>query len=141
MAKTLAQTVANYTGAASRASADWLVGIQNTTVDPTALAAQAGQQAMANYASAWTSGRVAAGLQRAGKQGWIAGAVAKQQNYQTGISNAGPKYQAKMQVWLPIIDQAAATVRAMPSGSLGASQNRAAAFMAALYNAKHVQGI
>jgi hypothetical protein len=141
MAKTLAQTVANYTGAAGRASADWLAGIQATTVDPTALAAAAGNQAVANYTNAWTSGRVQAGLQRAGRAGWVAGAVAKQNNYQTGISNAGPKYQAAMQTWLPIIDQAAAQVRSMPSGSLGASQNRASAFMAALYNAKHVQGI
>ena len=141
MAKSLAQTVANYTSAAPRAQADWLTGIQNTTVDPTALAAQAGQTAVTNYTQAWTSGRVAAGLQRAGKQGWIAGATSKQQNYATGIANAGPKYQQAMGVWLPIIDQAAQAVRAMPSGSLGASQARASAFMAALYNAKHVQGI
>jgi hypothetical protein len=136
MAKTLQQTVANYTGAAGRASADWLTGIQATTVDPTQLAAQAGQQAVANYTQAWTSGRVAAGLARAGKQGWINGAVQKQGNYQTGIANAGPKYQAAMQTWLPIIDNAAAQTRAMPSGSLGASQARASFFMAQLYNAK-----
>jgi hypothetical protein len=141
VAKSLQQTVANYTGAAGRAQADWLSGIQATQVDPTALAAQAGQVAVTNYTQAWTSGRVAAGLQRAGKAGWIAGAVAKQQNYATGIANAGPKYQAAMGTWLPIIDQAAAQVRAMPSGSLGASQARASAFMAILYNAKHVQGI
>jgi len=139
MAKTLQQTVANYTGAAPRAQADWLAGIQATTVDPTALAAAAGQQAVMNYTQAWTSGRVAAGLARAGKQGWIAGAQAKQQNYASGIANAGPKYQAAMQTWLPIIDNAAATVKAMPSGSLAASQARAAQFMAILYNAKRGQ--
>lgn len=136
MAKTLQQTVANYTGAAPRAQADWLAGIQSTTVDPTALAAAAGQAAVSNYTQAWTSGRVAAGLARAGKQGWIAGATAKQQNYASGIANAGPKYQAAMQTWLPIIDNAANTVRAMPSGSLAASQARASQFMALLYNAK-----
>jgi hypothetical protein len=141
MAKTLQQTVANYTGAAPRAQADWLAGVQATTVDPTALAAQAGQLAVLNYTTAWTSGRVAAGLARAGKQGWIAGSVAKQQNYATGIANAGPKYQAAMTTWLPIIDQAAAQAKAMPHGSLAASQARAAAFMAALYNAKHTQGV
>jgi hypothetical protein len=141
VAKSLQQTVANYTGAAGRAQADWLAGIQATSVDPTALAAQAGQAAISNYTNAISSGRWAAGLQRAGKQGWLAGATAKQQNYATGVANAGPKYQAAMGVWLPIIDQAANTVRAMPSGSLGASQARASAFMALLYNAKHVQGI
>lgn len=136
MAKTLAQTVANYTGAAGRAQQDWLAGIESTQVDPTALAAQAGQAAVSNYTLAWTSGRVAAGLARSGKQGWLQGARDKAQNYATGISNAGPKYQAAMQTWLPIIDSAAAQVRSMPSGSLGASQARASAFMAALYNAK-----
>jgi hypothetical protein len=136
VAKTLAQTVSNYTAAAPRAQADWLTGIQATTVDPTALAAQAGQQAMAAYQLAWTSGRIAAGLARAGKQGWIAGAVAKAQNYANGIQNAGPKYQTAMQTWLPIIDNAAAKAKAMPKGSLAASQARAASFMADLYNAK-----
>lgn len=139
MAKSLQQTVANYTGAAGRAQADWLSGIQATTVDPTALAAAAGQQAVQNYTQAWTSGRVAAGLARSGKQGWIAGSQAKQQNYANGIANAGPKYQAAMQTWLPIIDNAANTVRNMPSGSLAASQARAAQFMAILYNAKRGQ--
>ena len=137
MAKSLQQTVANYPASAPTAQADWLTGIQNTTVDPTQLAAAAGQQAVANYTQAWTSGRVAAGLLRSGKQGWIAGATAKQQNYATGIQNAGPAYQTAMQTWLPIIDQAAATVKAMPSGTLAASQARASQFMAILYNAKH----
>lgn len=137
--KTLAQTVENFTAAAPRASADWLAGIQSTQVDPTALAAQAGNVAVSNYTQAWTSGRVQAGLARSGKAGWVAGAVTKQQNFQTGIAQAGPKYQAAMQHWLPIIHQAATEVRAMPSGTLGASQARASAYMARLYNAKRGQ--
>lgn len=136
MAKSLQQTIDNYTSSAPRAQTNWLAGVQATTVDPTALAAQAGQAAVANYTSAWTTGRVQAGLARAGKQGWLAGAVAKQQNYATGIQNAGPRYQQAMQRWLPIIDAAAQQVRSMPSGSLAASQARASTFMAALYNAK-----
>lgn len=139
MAKSLQQTVANYTGSAPKAQADWLTGIQNTSVDPTQLAIQNGQQAVTNYSQAITSGRWAAKLQAAGKAGWIKGAVDKQQNYATGISNAGPKYQAAMQTWLPIIESAANNVRSMPSGTLAASQARAAAFMASLYNAKRGQ--
>ena len=139
MAKTLQQTVANYTGSAPKAQADWLTGIENTQVDPTQLAAQAGQVAASNYTQAITSGRWAAKLQASGKQGWLAGSRAKQQNYATGIANAGPKFQAAMGTWLPIIDNAAAQVRAMPSGSLAASQARAAAFMQLLYNAKRGQ--
>lgn len=136
MAKSLQQTVANYTGSAGTAQSRWLDGIQATQVDPTALAAAAGAAAVSNYTQSITSGRWAAALQRAGKQAWLSGSAAKQGNYATGIGNAGPKYQAAMQTWLPIIDNAAATVRAMPSGSLAASQARASQFMAILYNAK-----
>lgn len=139
MAKTLQQTVSNYTSSAPKAQADWLTGIEATQVDPTQLAAAAGQQAVANYSQSITSGRWAARLQAAGKAGWLRGAQTKQQNYATGIQNAGPKYQAAMQTWLPIIDNAASTVKAMPSGSLAASQARAAAFMQILYNAKRGQ--
>ena len=139
MAKTLQQTVANFTGSAPRAQTNWLAGVEATTVDPTALAAAAGQAAVANYTQAWTSGRVAQGLARAGKQGWINGARAKQQNYATGISNAGPAYQSAMTQWLPIIDNAAQTVKSMPSGTLAASQARASQFMQILYNAKRGQ--
>lgn len=136
MAKTLQQTVDNYTQSGARASQDWAAGANAYTGDPTALAAQAGQVAVANYTQAWTSGRVAAGLARSGRAGWIAGINNAGAKYQAGIAAAGPKYQRAMQTWLPIIDAAAANVRNMPSGSLAASQARANAFMAALYNAK-----
>lgn len=136
MAKSLQQTVTNFTNSAPTASADWLTGAEAYTGDPTALAAQAGTQAVQNYAQAWTSGRVQAGLQRAGRNGWITGIRNGQQKYSLGISSAGPKYQAAMSTWLPIIDSAAATVKSMPSGTLAASQARAAAFMQILYNAK-----
>jgi hypothetical protein len=140
MAKTLQQTVDNYKGSGARASADWAAGANAFSGDPTALAAQQAQAAVINYSQALSSGRWAAALARSGRQGWINGINNGQQAYQTGITNAGPKYQAAMQVWLPIIDGAAAQVRSMPSGSLAASQARASAFMAALYNAKRGQG-
>lgn len=136
MAKTLSQTVQNFTNSAGVAAGDWLAGIESTTVDPTSLAAQNGNAAVSNYSQAISSGRWAAALQRAGKAGWLAGSRAKQANYSNGIAQAGPKYQAAMQTWLPIIDNAAAQVRSMPSGSLAASQARAATFMQLLYNAK-----
>jgi hypothetical protein len=141
MAKSLQQTVDNFKNSGARASADWAAGANAFQGDPTALAAAAGQTAVMNYTNAWTSGRVAAGLARAGRQGWITGINNGQQAYQTGIANAGPKYQAKMQIWLPIIDGAAQQVRAMPSGSLAASQARASRFMQILYDAKHTQGV
>ena len=139
MAKTLQQTVDNFTNSAGRAVADWAAGANAYSGDPTALAAQAGSAAVANYTQAWSSGRIAAGLARSGRQGWINGINNAGAKYQAGISAAGPKYQRAMQTWLPIIDAAAQQVRNMPSGSLAASQARANAFMAALYNAKRGQ--
>jgi hypothetical protein len=139
VAKTLQQTVDNFKNSSATASADWVTGAQAYTGDPTALAAAAGQAAVANYSQAWTSGRVQAGLQRSGRQGWITGIQNNAQKYAMGIQNAGPKYQAAMQTWLPIIDNAAAQVRQMPSGSLAASQARATTFMQLLYNAKRGQ--
>lgn len=136
MAKTLQQTVDRYTAAGPTASQDWVTGAQGYQGDPTALAAAAGQQAVANYSQAWTSGRVQAGLQRSGRQGWITGIQNNAAKYAMAIQSAGPKYQAAMQTWLPIIDNAAQQVRAMPSGTLAASQARSAQFQALLYNAK-----
>lgn len=139
MAKTLQQTVDNFRNAAPSASTAWSAGANAYQGDPTALAAAAGAQAVSNYSQAWTSGRVAAGLQRAGRAGWIAGINANEQKYAMGIQNAGSKYQRAMSTWLPIIESVAAQVKTMPSGSLAASQARAAAFMAGLYNAKRGQ--
>ena len=136
VAKTLQQTVDNYKGSAATASADWAAGANQFQGDPTALAAAQAQAAVSNFAQAVSSGRWAAGLARSGRQGWINGVNANQQKYAMGVQNAGPKYQAAMQTWLPIIENAAQQVRQMPSGSLAASQARAAAFMQALYNAK-----
>lgn len=139
MAKTLQQTVENFKNSSATASTDWAAGANAYQGDPTALAAAAGAQAVSNYSQAWTSGRVAAGLQRAGRQGWINGINNNVQKYAMGIQNAGPKYQTAMSTWLPIIENAANQVKQMPSGSLAASQARAAAFMQLLYNAKRGQ--
>jgi hypothetical protein len=136
VAKTLQQTVDNFKNSSATASADWAAGANAFQGDPTALAAQNTQALLSNFTQAVTSGRWAQGLQRSGRQGWIAGINANQQKYAMGIQNAGPKYQAAMSTWLPIIENVAAQVKAMPSGSLAASQARAAAFMAGLYNAK-----
>ena len=139
MAKSLQQTVENFKNSSATASADWAAGANAYSGDPTALAAQNAQAALSGYSQAITSGRWQAGLQRSGRQGWINGINNNQQKYAMGIQNAGPKYQTAMQTWLPIIESAASQVKQMPSGSLAASQARAAAFMAALYNAKRGQ--
>ena len=136
MAKTLQQTVTNYVNSAPTAQQNYTAGIQASTkpIVQTAVAAQGAM--VANFNAAVTSGLWANRLQAVTDQGIKAAAVAKAQNYSTGITAGQGKYQTRMQVWLPIIDNAAATVDAMPSGTLAASINRVSQFMTILHNAK-----
>lgn len=136
MAKSLQQTVQNYVNSAPVAQANYVAGIQAST-KPIVQAAINAQAAMvANFNASVQSGLWANKLNARG-DGYIkTQAVAKAQNYSTGIVAGQNNYQARMQVWLPIIDQAAATVNAMPSGSLAASINRVTQMMTLLHNAK-----
>ena len=136
VAKDLTTTVNNWKNSTATGQQAYVQGIQGTTVDPTQLAAQNAQAALANYSQAITSGRWQAALAAAGKAKWQTNAVAKAQNWSTGIAAGESAYQQAMTTWLPIIDSAAAQVRTMASGTLAASQARSAAFMQILYNRK-----
>jgi hypothetical protein len=136
MAKDLGQTVSNWTAGAGAGQGKYVQGIEGTTVDPTALAIRAQSALLANFTQSVTSGRWASRLSAAGKGKWQANSVAKAGNWSTGIASGENAYATAMQTWLPRIQSAANQVRSMPSGSLGASQARSAAFMALLYNAK-----
>lgn len=136
MAKSLQQTVQNYVNSAPVAQANYLAGVQAST-KPIVQAAIAAQQSMvANFNAAVQNGSWANRLQAVGDAGIKAAIVAKANNYSTGIQAGQGKYQTRMATWLPIIDQAAATVNAMPSGSLAASINRVTQMMTLLHNAK-----
>lgn len=110
--------------------------IQSTTKDPTALAIAQQTKLTQNFNQSVSSGRWARNLARAGKAKWQANAVAKAQNWSTGIAAGKPAYEAAMSVWMPIINQAAAQVQTMPKVTIADSAARATAFMTALYNAK-----
>lgn len=136
MAKSLQQTVQNYVNSAPVAQQNYVAGIQASN-KPIVSAATAAQGAMvANFNAAVQSGLWANRLAAVGDAGIKAAAVAKAGNYSTGIQAGQGKYQTKMQTWLPIIDGAANTVNAMPSGTLAASINRVSQFMTILHNAK-----
>ena len=136
MAKSLADTVSAWTNSASTAQANYVKGIQSSTA-PIVQAAIASQGAMvSNFNQAVTSGRWAARLNAVGDAGIRAAAVAKAANFANGITQGTTKYQTAMSTWLPIIDQAAATARAMPATVGGPNNNRSAAFATALWNAK-----
>lgn len=136
MAKDLGTTTSNWLARSQASQQAFADGVQNTTSDPTAAAIRAQGALLANFTQSVTSGRWARNLGAVGKAGWQAATVAKAANYGTGIAAGEQKYSTAMQTWLPRIHQAAASARAMPSGSIAASNARSAAFATALYNAK-----
>ena len=62
---------------AGQAQQDYQLGIQNTDVDPTALAIAAIPRALQRYTEAVNSGKMANGLRRVGKAGWQQAALSK----------------------------------------------------------------
>ncbi len=136
MAKDLATTTTNWLQRSQASQQAFVDGVQNTSTDPVQRAIQNQGALLAGFTQAVTSGRWARNLAAVGKAGWQSATVAKAGNYGVGIAAGEQKYATAMQTWLPRIQQAAASARAMPSGSIAASNARSAAFATALYNAK-----
>lgn len=136
MAKDLNTTTQNWLQRSQASGQAFADGVQNTASDPVAAAIRAQGALLANFSQAVTSGRWARNLAAVGKAGWQSATIAKAANYGVGIAAGEQKYASAMTTWLPRIHQAAASARAMPSGSIAASNARSAAFATALYNAK-----
>lgn len=136
MAKTLQQTIAKWQANATGAEQAWVDGIQNTTEDPTALAAANAAGALAGYTAAINSGFWARQLQAAGRAKWQGNSVAKRSNYSSGIAAGTSAYSQSMGTWLPIIDSVAQAARAMPGTTLAQRQARATYLSTQLYNRK-----
>jgi hypothetical protein len=136
MAVDLATVVSRWQQSASGAQTKFTEGVQTTSKDPTQLAIAAQGAMVSNFTQSVSSGRWQQNLAAVGKAGWQSATIAKAANYSTGISAGVNSYQRAMQTWLPIIQQTAAAVDQMPSGTLGANLARANAFATALYNRK-----
>lgn len=136
MAKDLQTTIQNWTNGAGSAGQKFADGVANSNVDVVGRAIAAQGALLSNFTQAVGSGRWAARLRAKGNDGWKRDTLAKQANYAVGVAAGADNYAASMQTWLPAIQQAAATARAMPSGSIAASNARSAAFATALYNRK-----
>lgn len=136
MATDLATTISRWQQGASAGQTRYVEGVRSTTKDPVAAAIRAQGALLSNFSESVTSGRWARNLQAVGKAGWQSAVEAKQGNYSTGIAAGADNYQQAMTTWLPRIQQAAASVQTMPSGTLSQNLARANAFATALYNAK-----
>lgn len=114
---------------AGGATTKWAQGVQNTQKDIVGRAIAQSNVAQANYADAISSGRWAAKLSAVGNAGIKAAAAAKSANFGTGVSQAKDKYLAAAQKLYPYIAQGQSMIESMPSGNIGASKARAAAWI------------
>ncbi len=102
----------------SAAAAAYVAGAEATDKDPTQLAINAIPYMRARVLDAIDSGRVANGLRRSGKQGWLAGVAGKgRQNFEAGVANADTRFLNGFTPLLNYIGANVGTVRSMPANS------------------------
>lgn len=103
---------------AGAASQDFVAGAQRTDKDPTALAVAAIPRMRSQILAAIDSGKVAAGLRRSGKQGWLDGVTGKgAQNYATGVANAKDKVAQAAAPLLAYIAAGQSRLASMPANT------------------------
>lgn len=100
------------------ASGLYVTGAENTDKDPTQLAIAAIPYMRTRVLEAIDSGRVANGLRRAGKAGWLAGITGKgKQNFESGVASADTAFLAGFTPLLNYIGANVGQVRSMPANS------------------------
>lgn len=114
--------------AASTAQTRYTEGIQNTTVDPLALAAAQASKMLAGVQLAVTSGRWQRNLQQAAAT-WKQDTIAKANNYSTGINASGTKYQQGYGAFAQYMQPYQNQINSMPKNSLADSIARATAWI------------
>lgn len=109
---------------AGGASADYVAGAENTSKDQAGLAEAAIPFMKIGINKAIDSGRVARGLKRSGKSGWVAGIKEKGGNrYSEGVSTATA--QSKYAQESGKYDTARNSASSMPRGEKGSAVNLA----------------
>jgi len=112
------EVAAKWAQRAGSASQEYIEGAQRTDKDPTALAIAAIPRMRSEILAAIDSGRVAAGLRRVGKQGWLDAIVSKgATNYATGVSQAEGKVAAAFGPLLSYISGGLSRVSSMPANT------------------------
>lgn len=102
----------------SAAAQDYVDGVTSTDKDPTALAIAAIPRMRARVLESIDSGKVAAGLRRVGKQGWIAAVQAKgAANFSSGVQAAEGKVAAAFAPLLAFESNLQRQVQAMPANT------------------------
>lgn len=136
MAKSLDQVVSKWSNNAAAAQTAFTDGIQNTTVNPMQLAVANEQGYLAGVQAAVSSGLWRRKTASVTPEQWKATTVAKAGNYGNGIAAGRDKYAQSMGTWLPVIQQTAASAKAMPGQTLQQRIARSAYVATTLYNRK-----
>jgi len=130
VAKSAQQVAAKWQQNASAAQSAFTEGVQGTSVDVVSRAIAQQSVMVSNFNQAVTSGRWAQALSASGgTANWKAKTVAKAGNYSTGIAAGASKYAAAAAKFMPYIESGRNQIAQMPSGNIGASKARAAAWI------------
>jgi hypothetical protein len=111
--------------AAGSAQTAYTQGVQNTTKDPTALAAAQAQKMLNGVTQAVTSGYWQRRLADVGQNGWKQATVAKAANYGVGVQASASKYQAGYQAFWNYMTPYEQQLQSMPKATLADSIARA----------------
>lgn len=114
---------------AGAAQQKYVDGVQQTTKDPTALAAAASQKMLNGVTAAVTSGYWARRLADVGASGWKAAVTAKAANYGVGVNAAQSKYQKGYQDFWNYATPLLGSIQSMPKATLADSIARATAWI------------
>lgn len=111
-----ATVAAKWASRTQAAATDYAEGVANTTVDPTALAIQAGPRYLQRVTDAFNSGKWANGLRRAGAAGWKEGVRTKgASNFSTGVAAAQATYADKIAPVLAFESTLQSRINSMPN--------------------------
>lgn len=109
----------------TNAEAAYVAGAEATDKDPTALAIAAIPYMRSRILEAIDSGRVANGLRRSGKQGWLDGVSGKgRQNFSAGVNAADAAFLRSFTPLLAYIGNHVGTVRRMDNTTPAARKAR-----------------
>jgi hypothetical protein len=111
-------TATKWSQNASAAAGTWAQAVQQTTKDPTALAAAQAQKMLAGVQAAVTSGFWQRRLADVGISGWKAAVQAKQANYGVGVSAAQSRYQAGIAAFWNYMGPTLSQIEANPPQNL-----------------------
>lgn len=120
MSKSAQAVGSKFVERASAASGDYVKGAQETTKDQSALAIAAVPRMKLALNKAIDSGRVAKGLQKSGKGGWLQGVATKgQERFGSGVANSMNKYVTNSAPY----DTARNAAASLPRGEKGSATN------------------